>query len=152
MPSPSNPEPIRIAMFSNVPDRVERLSTMFKPPIGHDTFDVYLIEGDVDQIPPSEPFQCLMIDLEGFQNPLNLIRQIRQSRPSLFLIIIDSRCAGELIVNAVLAGVRGCIDPYCDSSTAHQVVKDVLAGLLCFSPQVMSRVIGRLLESHGSEG
>jgi DNA-binding NarL/FixJ family response regulator len=125
---------------------------MFQPSIVDGTFDLHLITGGMDQIPRSLPLQCLMIDLEGFPDALDLIRQIRLSRPSLVLLIIDSNCNGEHVVNAVLAGVRGCIDPNCDSVTARQAVKDVLDGLFWLPPQVMSMVIDRLLEIRRSQG
>ena len=152
MASPPNLESIQIALVSNVPYRVQKFSTRFQQSTGDDLFDLHAINGDVDQIPPSQPFQCLIIDLEGFPNPLNLIRQIHHSRPSLGVIVIDAECTCDHIVNAVSAGVRGCIDPDCDSSTARQAVKNVLNGLFWFSPQVMSKVIFRLLETRRPQG
>jgi len=151
MASRFSPESIQIGLFSNVPNRVAKLSTIFSQSIVEGKFDLHLIEGGIDQILPSRPLQCLIIDLAGFQDALNLIRQIHISHPSLALLVIDSNCTGENVVNAVLAGVRGCIDSNCDSFTAHQAIKDVLNGLFWLSPQVMSMVIDRLLEIHRSQ-
>ena len=124
MASRFSPESIQIGLFSNVPNRVAKLSTIFSQSIVEGKFDLHLIEGGIDQILPSRPLQCL---------------------------IIDPNCNGEHVVNAVLAGVRGCIDSNCDSFTAHQAIKDVLNGLFWLSPQVMSMVIDRLLEIHRSQ-
>jgi DNA-binding NarL/FixJ family response regulator len=151
MASRFNPESIQIGLYSNVPNRAAELSTIFSQSIVEGKFDLHPIQGGIDQILPSRPLQCLIIDLQGFPDPLNLIRQIHLSHPSLVLLVIDSNCMGDNVVNAVLAGVRGCIDSNCDSLTAHQAIKDVLNGLFWLSPQVMSMVIDRLLAIHRSQ-
>jgi DNA-binding NarL/FixJ family response regulator len=145
------PESIQIGLFSNLPNRFAKLSTIFSQSMVEGKLDLHVIEGGVDQILPSRPLHCLIVDIEGFPDPLNLIRQIHFSHPSLVLLVFDSNCTGENVVNAVLAGVRGCIDSNCDSLTAHQAIKDVLDGLFWLSPQVMSMVIDRLLAIHRSQ-
>jgi DNA-binding NarL/FixJ family response regulator len=139
-------EPIQIGLVSDEPMRLAGLASIFDHPVLEGKAPLLAIAGSLQELLTRATLECLVMDLHASIGGLAIMESIRRARPSLRLIVIGPEGNDERVLEAIIAGARGYLDPNADPAMVRQAIEVVTRGDIWAPRRLLSKLIDRLLK------
>jgi len=89
--------------------------------------------------------EFLVIDLNSASGNVDLLDEVRRTRPGMRQIVIGPENDDELVLEAIVAGARGYLDSSAGPQTVRQAIDIVVSGSIWAPRRLLSKLIDRLL-------
>lgn len=146
MPSIRSQEPIHIGLVSDEPIRLEGLASVFEQPSHQQKPPLLPIPGSIDELLARPTIEYLVVDLHSSSGGLEILEDIRRTRPSLKLIVIGPEGNDELVLDSIVAGARAYLELTAGPETVRSAIEVVTSGSIWAPRRLLSKLIDRLLK------
>ncbi len=143
-PMPSA-DPVRVGLLAGEPIRLEGLATVFEQRPQPGQARLVPVVGSLEDLLANPAVNFLVIDLNSSSGRLEILAEIRKSRPGLRLIVIGPEGNDELVMESIIAGARAYIDGAAGPDVVREAIEIVVSGSIWAPRRLLSRLIDRLL-------
>jgi DNA-binding NarL/FixJ family response regulator len=137
---------IRIGLVADEPIRVAGLATIFDQPAAAGRAQLIPVIGSLQDLLAMSAIEYIVIDLQASPGGLEVLEVVRQSRPSIRLIVIGPEGDEELILSSIIAGARAYLGLSAGPTLVRQAIEVVTSGSIWAPRYLLSRLIDRLLK------
>jgi len=145
MPSVSRSRTIRVGLVAGEPIRTAGLASVFEVPAEEGKPWLVPVTGTVAELLSGSVPEYIVVDLHE-STGLEAVETIHRMRPEIRLIVIGPQGDDELVLSAIMAGVRGYLDPSAGPEVVRQAIEVVTSGSIWAPRRMLSRLIDRLLK------
>jgi DNA-binding NarL/FixJ family response regulator len=147
----ANLDPIRIGILTDDLTRVSGLTSIFDQPARPGKARLDPVIGDLQQLIGASDVEYIVVDLDSSLGSLEILESVRIARPDIRLIVIGPEGDDELVFKAITAGARAYLGFSTGPELVREAIEVVTAGSIWAPPELLSRLIDRLLQGSPSK-
>ena len=135
---------IRIGVVAGEPIRTAGLKSIFEQPAEEGKTRLVPVVGTISELLSGAAPEYIVVDLHD-SSGLETVESIHRLRPEIRLIVIGPQNNDEYVLNAIMAGARGYLDPAAGPEVVYRAIEIVTSGSIWAPRRLLSRLIDRLL-------
>lgn len=140
-------DPIRVGLIGGEPIRMEGLRSVFEQRPKPGVAQLLPVIGSLEELLAKPDVDYLVVDLNASSTRLQMLSQVRATRPGLRLIVIGPEGNDDLVMESIMAGARAYLDGTAGPDAIRTALDVVVSGSIWAPRHLLSRLIDRLLSS-----